>query len=474
MWGLHFSVKKKGKFDIARNELLMWPAMLLCCVLLVTNVRALAPAPDVESRVIASIKNVASERSFGALGEFGAATGDLFVSKLTPETVEDVTRFWQDGAAATARDATRVQRWRLREARAAGAFAALAAATFPWTPLLLPLIDEALEDTAQDTYVPSSFSAARRGAMRRLAGGAEFRADEGTPRDAEESVKFFRDGASLAARDIRRGTLISEEDSWAVWGRFLALAFSTFPLTPLLLPSIDERRDGPRSDYVPSPFRGRLRAVERLRLRDAARYGDPIATLRRVAGEDRPPPARVVEAIVAAQRLRAGPSPDAMLEALGGGGAPGNRWQLAYVADKAAVVAARKGENPWWRRLAPWADGLYVDSLVSAIQRFDNENLDNENGVFEILGSDVFQTTVRGPFRWSKRAICAFRPDVATFKVGPFETAQDLEDPVPFDDVPFRDLPFFKFLLVDDAVAVAQGRSGSVALWTRVPREAAA
>ena len=61
-----------------------------------------APAPDVESRVIASIKNVASERSLGALGEFGAATGDLFVSKLTPETVEDVTRFWQDGAGANA------------------------------------------------------------------------------------------------------------------------------------------------------------------------------------------------------------------------------------------------------------------------------------------------------------------------------------------------------------------------------------
>ena len=74
--------------------------MLLRCLVLATSVSALAPAPDVESRVIASIKNVASERSLGALGEFGAATGDLFVSKLTPETVEDVTRFWQDGAAA--------------------------------------------------------------------------------------------------------------------------------------------------------------------------------------------------------------------------------------------------------------------------------------------------------------------------------------------------------------------------------------
>ena len=29
-------------------------------------------------------------------------------------------------------------------------------------------------------------------------------------------------------------------------------------------------------------------------------------------------------------------------------------------------------------------------------------------------------------------------------------------------------LPFFKFLLVDDDIAVAQGRSGGVAVWARV------
>lgn len=34
-----------------------------------------------------------------------------------------------------------------------------------------------------------------------------------------------------------------------------------------------------------------------------------------------------------------------------------------------------------------------------------------------------------------------------------------------------KSLPFFKFIHVDDVVAVAQGRSGSVALWTRLPRD---
>ena len=39
--------------------------------------------------------------------------------------------------------------------------------------------------------------------------------------------------------------------------------------------------------------------------------------------------------------------------------------------------------------------------------------------------------------------------------------------PLPFEEAPVTKLPFFKFLHVDSVVAVAQGRSGSVAVWTR-------
>lgn len=40
--------------------------------------------------------------------------------------------------------------------------------------------------------------------------------------------------------------------------------------------------------------------------------------------------------------------------------------------------------------------------------------------------------------------------------------------PLPFEKAPVTKLPFFKFLYVDrSVVAAAQGRSGSVAVWTR-------
>ena len=141
------------------------------------------------------------------------------------------------------------------------------------------------------------------------------------------------------------------------------------------------------------------------------------------------------------------------------------------------------GEQEEWyrpleRSLLPWTrlrDGLYVDGLASAVQRFDASTMTNRNGVFKILGSDAFETTVNGPFSWSHRgAVCAFRPTLATFKLGPLRFEQpipDEEGALPFEETPLRDLPFFKFVLVDDVVAVAMGRSGSVALWTRMPEE---
>ena len=301
--------------------------MRLLCLL--AAAQALAPAPQLESRVVAAIKAVAAElgskerdatRSVEALAEFGIATGALVVAKwLTPETVEDVYTFWQDGLKGAARDVTRVSRWRATDAKAALTFAAIIPFTFPWTPLYLPLIDEALEGTPREAFVPSCFSKTRLGAMRRLAGAANATNPEWSPRNAEESLVFFRDGTALAVRDLRRGRGLGG-DSWVVWARFVGLAFSTFPLTPLLLPTIDRRRpNGTRSDFVPSHYRPvRLDALARLRRWEAARYGDCVATLRSVATDRRPPATRVLDAAIDAQRLK--PAPAAMLDALAGSG----------------------------------------------------------------------------------------------------------------------------------------------------------
>ena len=102
-------------------------------------------------------------------------------------------------------------------------------------------------------------------------------------------------------------------------------------------------------------------------------------------------------------------------------------------------------------------------------------------------GADWLRLTVHGPFKWpepTRRAICAFQPTVARCQLGPLDWEWSLEPeavgpptpsptgnakaaPLPFEQAPVTKLPFFKFLHVDSVVAVAQGRSGSIAVWTR-------
>jgi len=138
---------------------------------------------------------------------------------------------------------------------------------------------------------------------------------------------------------------------------------------------------------------------------------------------------------------------------------------------------------------------VYLDEYVSAIQRFDASTAENENGVFSVLGAEWLRFTVKGPFKWpdaERRTVCAFQPTTARCQLGEWEWEWSLEaDPSTaslwstaaakedgadggqapaspsFENLPVTKLPFFKFLLVDDTVAVAQGRSGGVAIWAR-------
>ncbi|CAK0870628.1 unnamed protein product, partial [Prorocentrum cordatum] len=66
-------------------------------------------------------------------------------------------------------------------------------------------------------------------------------------------------------------------------------------------------------------------------------------------------------------------------EALAGGGAPGRRWRLLYVAGAGDVSKARKALQGLG---SGGAAGQYVDGLVSAVQRFDAASEENENGIF--------------------------------------------------------------------------------------------
>eukprot|EP00593_Proboscia_inermis_P003249 CAMPEP_0171296142 /NCGR_PEP_ID=MMETSP0816-20121228/4826_1 /TAXON_ID=420281 /ORGANISM="Proboscia inermis, Strain CCAP1064/1" /LENGTH=261 /DNA_ID=CAMNT_0011769365 /DNA_START=245 /DNA_END=1030 /DNA_ORIENTATION=- len=241
------------------------------------------------------------------------------------------------------------------------------------------------------------------------------------------------------------------------------------------------------------------------------RLQEAIHTLHAAATgpSSRPPRDNLLSSIVEVQQKYSGAKftneRAEFFEALAG---PGNRWKLVYVCGKEAVIAARKRATPATFEftstvldpanfgLLQWfppvlAYGQYVEDFVTAIQRFDGNSFENENGIYELFGSDWVRVTVTGPFKWpgsARRQVCAFRPNRVRVRIGSWDWESSLEDGggggafgslwstepldadavVPFHEAKVSQLPFFKFMLVDDKVAVAMGRSGSVALWARI------
>ena len=148
--------------------------------------------------------------------------------------------------------------------------------------------------------------------------------------------------------------------------------------------------------------------------------------------------------------------------------------------------------NKCARKHTPHSAGVVGHSRRALVRSFDSATFENENGIFQILQLDWLRFSVQGPFKWStpiERSVCAFRPTEAKVAVGPWTNTWSLEEdpgtaslwstaapvashlapaPVPFEDIPITKLPFFKFIMVDEHVAVAQGRSGGVALWARM------
>ena len=472
-----------------------------------------------EERVIRSIREGLNagigqpRRLLDSLGEFGQASGVLAQTWLTPQQLERCAVFWSGGATLVGRDVRR-GKVSLTDLKATPWFGLLALNSFPWTPLLVPLVARAVSTNgtgdAESVFVPGSFSARRLEALMRLRGDTGLASDVDAPQNIDEGVRFFADGGRMLLRDWRRGRFSAYGDATSTYAWFALLSLSTFPLTPLLLPSIDKRRpQGAQADYVPASFRSR-RLAAFARRRDAlaaAACTPPSVTIHAAAAaaeaaaasahgpsetvdeHGRPSAAALLDAIVALPATAVGR--DRFLDRLAGGGPPGRRWLLVYTAGKDAVKEARQRRKdgrggaaaPWLtslqRRLLPWthlADGLYVDELLTAVQRFDETSGENENGVFGLLGNEWVQFSVTGPFRWpqpERRAVCAFQPTSARCRLGALEWEWSVSAGEPastpsFELAPVTSLPFFKFLLVDERVAVAQGRSGGVALWARI------
>lgn len=177
-------------------------------------------------------------------------------------------------------------------------------------------------------------------------------------------------------------------------------------------------------------------------------------------------PAATALLVAAVQLLRSPAGPrSGFFHELAGGGSPGRRWRLVFTAGAEEVRKARA------RLKKPDADepsGVYVDQFITAVQRFDEERMENENGIFGAFGVGLGRVlTFKGPFKWpepQKRITCGFQS--ATLCIGPYEFQLPGVD-ADIRATPMKDLPFFNFFHVDSKVAAALGRSGGMALWAR-------
>uniref|UniRef100_A0A7S4SL20 Uncharacterized protein n=1 Tax=Alexandrium monilatum TaxID=311494 RepID=A0A7S4SL20_9DINO len=202
------------------------------------------------------------------------------------------------------------------------------------------------------------------------------------------------------------------------------------------------------------------------------------AVLRRAAGLPeggaRPPESGVLQAILDAQQQKTKLNTQSPFygKLTGHGREGGKKWRLVYLANRNAVVAARKGIDP----PSLFDRGWYVDGLVTAVQRFeDSPGKVNQNGIFEFLGVGGFFFGYFARFKWpspATRTTMAFQPVTTNFHAfgqdwsWPFAgSAPGAEGRGTFDGARLQDLNIFNFLYIDDKVAVAQGASGGVALW---------
>lgn len=205
---------------------------------------------------------------------------------------------------------------------------------------------------------------------------------------------------------------------------------------------------------------------------------EAVQTLRgatAVPGSERPPEDEVLKALLKVQKEKAelNKADPYYGKLTGAGREGGKRWRLVYLATRNAVVAERKNEAP----PSFFDRGWYVDGLVTAVQRFEDSSAArmNQNGVFELLGLGGFFFGYFARFKWpspEKRTTLAFQPKTNNLQLfgkdwsWPFPGAgEGAEGDRTFEASRLQKLNIFNFFYVDDQVAVAQGASGSVALW---------
>lgn len=181
-----------------------------------------------------------------------------------------------------------------------------------------------------------------------------------------------------------------------------------------------------------------------------------VAVLKRAAFTKKENPQEVFKALFALEKMKLDPS--SFLETIGGTQSPGKTWMLVFTADSKDIRSGQKGGE---------GGGKYFP--VTAIQRFDAEAMEIENGVF--LGP-VGNLTFKGPMNWIGRRL-PFTFNTLSIKIGslgPFKInigKKDDEGRKPGDGKEGSKDPFFTWFYADDEIIAARGRGGGTAFWVR-------
>ncbi|KAG0500122.1 hypothetical protein HPP92_000194 [Vanilla planifolia] len=166
---------------------------------------------------------------------------------------------------------------------------------------------------------------------------------------------------------------------------------------------------------------------------------ESVLLLKRAGKTRDVPPVEVVAALSTIRKAKVDSS--SFLETLGGSESPGRTWMLIFTAQK---------------RLDK---GRYFP--VAAVQRFDAAAKRIENGVY--LGP-IGHLTFEGKFS-CKGKILAFMFEYLRLKIGPFgpleiSLGKQEREPTTTD-------AFFIWFYIDEEIAVAQGKGGGFAFWSR-------
>jgi hypothetical protein len=188
---------------------------------------------------------------------------------------------------------------------------------------------------------------------------------------------------------------------------------------------------------------------------------------------DRPTPAKVVEALLQAEKVaKQTRSQISAPELLG-------EWRLCFIADRAARLGSDRGKGRYVPKFLPAASISFMptsDSTTSDREEIVEPDPDHSvQGTLGAIANQIqfgsFKFRLSGPFYYpNKKNLLAF--DFTQMQLillnrslysGGFRSGKSSD--IPFAQQAIAKLPFFAFFAVTPKFIAARGRGGGLALW---------